>query len=815
MSDKLLIERTTLENISKAINYAYYGDENNNKTYSTSSMQNVIRSLRDVIKYEVASDLSQNVIVNGIRYSLNGDASYTCEGLADNSQTNVEIVDYIGTSGNFKVTGLAEKAFNSTGIKTAVVSGNIVLDGTTTRHFGWSKSLNRVVLEEGFTRISTMMFDGCPALTSIKLPTTLVRIDDCAFKGSGVKNLVIPNNVSFIDKSAFATKSLKRVYLGSGMQGVYTEAFEANASNTSENVTNIYVPWSEGNNFSTIPANAEIKYNCVLDENGLVYAPSGDEYICVLCDERVPDVVIAEKINGKSVKGIGADAFLNCKSLVSITVPSSVEAIGTYAFTGCDNLTDIYLDSPKNQISGANWGAPNTTTIHYAENYLVCTLYDEDTDNPYYICGGVTEDAPVNIVIPQTYNGIPIIAVDPTQSSGNFNDNIESITVNIKGYIGYHGFGTLNNLKSVTLGPNVTYLSEYGLGNCPQLKTITVDENNPYLKSDNNCILSKDGEVLYYLSNGSQGIIPEGVKSLSYGSVMLCGLPSITLPSTIQSLSDCSGEFENMTVYMNWNYGENIYITHEDILNSYTDAAAAIYLNGVVDENAKLEIESVWLNDNYEGYEKIVSDDVRIFISGNDGNYELEFRIYNYNSINDYNNITIEGYATTFAFSECSDVALRNNYITATFYYSGNDYTGDDEYYKVKTFIESATSYTINTIPFYTEITTSAYAAEGWVDEYINSDYNLKSTLTISNDEINVDKITVVAKQNLDTRTIPVEAGQNVYVDIDGPLASDMGDIYSLRWQASEFNKFISYNSTSEDIYSNYADVSNDFVILH
>ena len=119
MSDKLLIERTTLENISKAINYAYYGDENISKTYSTSAMQTVIRSLRDLIKYEVASDLSQNVIINGVRYSLNKDTSYTCEGLADSNTTDVEIVDYIGTSGNFKVTNLAEKAFNGTAIKTA------------------------------------------------------------------------------------------------------------------------------------------------------------------------------------------------------------------------------------------------------------------------------------------------------------------------------------------------------------------------------------------------------------------------------------------------------------------------------------------------------------------------------------------------------------------------------------------------------------------------------------------------------------------------------------------------------------------------
>ena len=401
MTDVMLIKKENLEKLAKEIRDVY----NTEEKYSIDEMISKIKGL----KYYFANELAKTVIIEGIKYELDADGNYICTGLADISTTDVNIVDSIGQNNIFKVTKLAEKAFNSTGIKTATVSGNIILDGTTTRHFGWSKFLNRVVLEEGFTRISTMMFDGCIALTSIKLPTTLTRIDDCAFKGSGVKNLVIPNNVSFIDRSAFATKSLKRIYIGSGMQGVETEAFALNASNTCEGLTKIYLPWSKETeiNFKNPSYNYNdelICYDCILDENGLVYAPSGDGYICVLCDERVPDVVIAEKINGKPVKGIGADAFLNCKSLVSITVPSSVETIGTYAFTGCDNLTDIYIDSPKNQISGANWGAPNTTTIHYLSS-LSYTLSDDGT---YYICSGIGSIEDTNIVIKSTHRGLPV-----------------------------------------------------------------------------------------------------------------------------------------------------------------------------------------------------------------------------------------------------------------------------------------------------------------------------------------------------------------------------------------------------------------------
>jgi hypothetical protein len=199
---------------------------------------------------------------------------------------------------------------------------------------------------------------------------------------------------------------------------------------------------------------------------------------------------------------------------------------------------------------------------------------------------------------------------------------------------------------------------------------------------------------------------------------------------------------------MNWNYGENIYITHEDVLDSAYGATNAIYLNGVVDENAKLEIEAVWLSDNYEEYEKIVSDDVRVIISGAYGSNILEFRLYNYNyNIADYDSIVIEGPSKKFSLSECYDIKSYDSYITAKYDFTsiGSGWS-DNEYYKVKEFIEDTTPYNMGTIPTDIEISISARASEGLVNEYVNSDYNLKSTLTISNDEINADNITVVAK---------------------------------------------------------------------
>ena len=66
-----------------------------------------------------------------------------------------------------------------------------------------------------------------------------------------------------------------------------------------------------------------------------------------------------------SVTSIENGAFSSCYSLTSVTIPSSVTSIGHNAFFSCINLTDIYCGFAEGVVSGAPWGAPDTTTIHY------------------------------------------------------------------------------------------------------------------------------------------------------------------------------------------------------------------------------------------------------------------------------------------------------------------------------------------------------------------------------------------------------------------------------------------------------------------
>ena len=50
--------------------------------------------------------------------------------------------------------------------------------------------------------------------------------------------------------------------------------------------------------------------------------------------------MMSEKLP-EGLKSIEAEAFANCRSLDSVTVPDSVEAVGEHVFRGCSMLREI------------------------------------------------------------------------------------------------------------------------------------------------------------------------------------------------------------------------------------------------------------------------------------------------------------------------------------------------------------------------------------------------------------------------------------------------------------------------------------------
>ena len=218
------------------------------------------------------------------------------------------------------------------------------------------------------TTIGDYAFYYCNALTSVSMPSVVTIGEDAFYTCSSLTSVSMPSATTIGDYAFEYCSTLTSVEMPA-VATIGEYAFYGCSA-----LTSIYLPASctsiDGNPFSGCDALKEI----VVDEDN----PNFSSHDGVLYDKNVETLLACPGSKSSidtpsSVTTIGYDAFYECSSLTSISMPS-VTTIGDYAFNFCSSLTSISMPSVMTIGGYAFYECSSLTSISMPE---VTTIGDD------------------------------------------------------------------------------------------------------------------------------------------------------------------------------------------------------------------------------------------------------------------------------------------------------------------------------------------------------------------------------------------------------------------------------------------------------
>jgi len=248
----------------------------------------------------------------------------------------------------------------------------------------------------------------------------------------------VPDSVKSIGDQAFIwCKNLKSLSLPEGLEYIGTGAFdychELECASLPNSVVSAEPAFSDcAKMIKRLP-----NYEIIVFENDA----------CILKSYHGVDevVTVPDKLEGKTVVGIGQYAFMGNKQIKEIHMPDSIRTIGDSAFYQCMNLEIITL--PKNLITLDN--------------------------NAFYYCWKVE-----NIILPQGLKTIGVGAFSQMEALKEI--SIPSSVIKI----GADAFRFCKALQNVEIPDSISRLEDGTFGDCYSLNKITLPPTVTSLGSD-------------------------------------------------------------------------------------------------------------------------------------------------------------------------------------------------------------------------------------------------------------------------------------------------------------------------------------------
>ena len=366
-----------------------------------------------------------------------------------------------------------------------------------------------VTLPEGLERIRSYAFQLC-RIETINFPSSLKHISDYAFYcSSGIKEIALPEGLVSIGPAAFSDcRDLEVLKLPSTLGSI-----GGNAISNCNNLKSVYsamadpIPVPDNAflyfDFSgdvpkqvpcpatlIVPTGCKAAYEAAdnwkdfkeimeIQEGNIVFVDANVKAICVanwdtngdgeLSYEEAAAVTDLGKVFQSKTKitsfdelryftgltSISDNAFGNCSSLTSVTIPNSMTSIGSIAFSHCTGLTSIKVESGNTTYDSRNNSnaiieTATNTLIQGCQNTVIPNSVTSIGSYAFYGCSSLT-----SITIP---NSVTTIGEDAfLECSGLTSIEIPNSVTSI----GKGTFCDCSDLTSVTIPNSVTNYGEY------------------------------------------------------------------------------------------------------------------------------------------------------------------------------------------------------------------------------------------------------------------------------------------------------------------------------------------------------------------
>ena len=317
-------------------------------------------------------------------------------------------------------------------------------------------------------RIGKAAFRGCSKLTTLNLGSTLATVGDEAFYGcTNVTKLTFPNTTRSIGASAFYDcSSVTEVTVGSGLRSIGANGFYGCKSFTALILPDEFTTMGEsafegctkltvaklGTSLTALPAKA-FKDCTSLSE---MVIPATAESIG---DQALyNDSGLATITMNEGLKTIGNEVFWNNSGVMQFSIPGTVTSMGRNCFYGCTRATYLTFRDGKETLKIDNSGT-RSSIIDAKTTDASC----RDRKYDYFY------DCPIRFMT---------LGRNLTYS---YSDEIGLYDPNEKSFVYTYRasapFYNSTQLRSVTIGPNVTFLYHHLFDGCANLATLRMGQS--------------------------------------------------------------------------------------------------------------------------------------------------------------------------------------------------------------------------------------------------------------------------------------------------------------------------------------------------